>query len=304
MDYLGELIDRGNISADSARVHLAAISCRHTDLGHVSPCTDDGGPTSERGVGYHLDIKKVLEGMAKGQAAAVDPRAPAPYKSYLPASVAGRALDAGLELARRYKGNLSCLLDAHTDAERLRGFVSLAFNFADFGRSDSHHAMLVEDVEVLGNGDLFFSFRKVKGRGGKLLADDFVWPAHSCPALLELLSFWLRFRQLCEALPNDSPRMWRLPWEAKKFTSSKLTKVFSQTLGDLGVSAPKGRYWTRHSVRAGAASEASALGLPLSKIRAFGGWGPRSQVPERRYIDPMCPRSDAGRRFFGWLVEL
>ena len=98
--------------------------------------------------------------------------------------------------------------------------------------------------------------------------------------------------------------MWRLPWEAKKFTSTRLTKIFSQTLGDLGVSAPKGRYWTRHSVRAGAASEASALGLPLSKIRAFGGWGPKSQVPERRYIDPMCPRSDAGRRFFGWLVEL
>ena len=69
--------------------------------------------------------------MAKGQAAAVDPRAPAPYKSYLPASVAGRALDAGLELAHRYKGNLSCVLDAHTDAERLRGFVSLAFNFAE-----------------------------------------------------------------------------------------------------------------------------------------------------------------------------
>ena len=107
-----------------------------------------------------------------------------------------------------------------------------------------------------------------------------------------------------QMLPNDSPRMWRLPWEAKKFTSTKLTKIFSQTLGDLGVSAPKGRYWTRHSVRAGAASEASALGLPLSKIRAFGGWGPKSQVPERRYIDPMCPRSDAGRRFFGWLVEL
>jgi hypothetical protein len=42
--------------------------------------------------------------------------------------------------------------------------VFVAFNFADFGRSDSHHSMLVEDVELLGNGDLFFSFRKVKGR--------------------------------------------------------------------------------------------------------------------------------------------
>ena len=90
---------------------------------------------------------------------------------------------------------------------------------------------------------------------------------------------------------------------SRPFSAPKLTKIFAQTLSDLGVSAPKGRYWTRHSVRAGAGA-ASALGLPLSKIRAFGGWGPKSQVPERRYIDPMCPRSDAGRRFFGWLVEL
>ena len=57
--------------------------------------------------------------------------------------------------------------------------------------SDSHHAMLVEDVELLGNGDLFFSFRKLKCRGGRLVADDFVWPAHPCPALFEHLSFWL-----------------------------------------------------------------------------------------------------------------
>lgn len=303
IEYLGELIDRGNISAESTRVHLSAISCRHTDLGQVSPCTDDGEPCSSSGDGYHLDIKKVLEGMAKGQAAAVDPRAPAPYKSYLPASVAGQALDAGLALAHQYRGNLSLLLSAHADAERLRGLVFLAFNFADFGRSDSHHSMLVDDVELLGNGDLFFSFRKVKGRGGKLLADDYLWPAHSCPALLELLSYWLKFRRLCESLPHDSPRMWRLPWESKKFTSSRLTKIFSQTLVSLGVSAPVGRYWTLHCVRAGAASEASALGLPLSKIRAFGGWGPRSQVPERRYIDPMCPQSAAGRRFFGWIIE-
>ena len=123
--------------------------------------------------------------------------------------------------------------------------------------------------------------------------------ARSCPALLELLSHWLKFRRLCESLPHDSPRMWRLPWESKKFTATRLTKIFSQTLAFLGASAPVGRYWTLHCVRAGAASEASALGLPLPKIRAFGGWGPRSQVPERRYIDPMCPQSAAGRRFFG-----
>ena len=59
-------------------------------------------------------------------------------------------------------------------AERFRGYTFLAFNFADFGRGDSHHSMTVDDVKLLGNGDLFFSFRQVKGRGGpaQILGED------------------------------------------------------------------------------------------------------------------------------------
>ena len=129
-------------------------------MGESSPCTDDGGPLgSSPESGYVLDIREVLKGMAKGQATAVDPNESLPYKTYLPAPVAGQALDAALAIV-----------------------------------------------------------------------------------------------------------------------------------------------WTLHCVRAGAASETSALGLSLPKIRAFGGWGLRSLVPERRYINPMCPASQSGHRFFGWMT--
>ena len=132
--------------------------------------------------------------------------------------------------------------------------------------------------------------------------DDYVWPAHSCPDLLRVVAFWLRFRRLCGSLPHASSHMWRLPWEKPKFTSSRLRTVFANTVSHLGVAPPEGRYWTLHCVRAGAASETSALGLSLPKIRAFGGWGLRSLVPERRYINPMCPASQSGHRFFGWMT--
>jgi hypothetical protein len=170
IDYLGSLIDRGNVSAESAKNHLSAISCRHTDMGESSPCTDDGGPLgSSPESGYVLDIREVLKGMAKGQATAVDPNESLPYKTYLPAPVAGQALDAALAIVSQYSGNVGELLAAKPDAERFRGLVFLAFNFADFGRSDSHHSMKVGDIELLGNGDLFFCFRKVKGKGAQLV---------------------------------------------------------------------------------------------------------------------------------------
>ena len=71
----------------------------------------------------------------------------------------------------------------------------------------------------------------------------------------------------------------------------------------LGLQPPKGRYWTLHCVRAGAASAANALKIPIPKIRACGGWGRRSQVPEDRYIDHMCRACDDATRFFGWLTD-
>ena len=97
--------------------------------------------------------------------------------------------------------------------------------------------------------------------------------------------------------------MWRLPWESRKFSKTRLTRIFAEVVGSLGLKPPKGRYWTLHCVRAGSATAAYALKIPIPKIRACGGWSRRSQVPEDRYIDFKCPACDDGRRFFGWLTD-
>ena len=69
---------------------------------------------------------------------------------------------------------------------------------------------------------------------------------------------------------------------------------------DPGVLPPAGRKYTLHCVRAGAASAANALDISLPKIRRFGGWSLKSDVP-LDYIDPSCPYSAEAQRFFGWI---
>ena len=38
------------------------------------------------------------------------------------------------------------------------------------------------------------------------------------------------------------------------------------------------------------------------KYPGLGEKSTKSTTPERVYIDPLCPPSPAGRRFFGWLM--
>ena len=165
-----------------------------------------------------------------------------------------------------------------------------------------HANMLVGDVFIFDDGDLHFTHRKAKGLSGRVEAADWLWPADSCPDLLRALTFWLRLRSLLRLLPGACERMWRLPWEKPGFTTSRLRTVLADTLSSLNRRPPPGRKWTLHCIRAGPASECNALGIPLSRIRRQGGWGPKSDVPSKKYIDPSCPPSAAGRRFFDWLT--
>ena len=137
---------------------------------------------------------------------------------------------------------------------------------------------------------------------GRVEASDWLWPADSCPDLLHAVAFWLRLRSLMRALPGACALMWRLPWEPAGFSTSRLRTVFANTLGSLNRCPPPGRKWSLHCIRAGPASECNALGIPLSRIRRQGGWGPKSDVPSKKYIDPSCPPSLDGRRFFDWLT--
>ena len=66
---------------------------------------------------------------------------------------------------------------------------------------------------------------------------------------------------------------------------------------------PHGEVWTGHSLRKGAASASDAAGVTLARICHVGGWSIKSSAV-KDYIDPTCPDSAAGRRYFGWLLPL
>jgi hypothetical protein len=72
-------------------------------------------------------------------------------------------------------------------------------------------------------------------------------------------------------------------------------------LAAVGAAPPENFTWTGYSLRHGATSAASAVGVPMPKIRNLGGWAKRSTTPEDHYIDPLVMASDAGRAFFGFL---
>eukprot|EP01047_Picozoa_sp_COSAG01_P069789 COSAG01_NODE_10417_length_2171_cov_9.773649_2_plen_158_part_01 len=100
------------------------------------------------------------------------------------------------------------------------------------------------------------------------------------------------------------PQLWRLPWEGKPLTASSFDGFLSAALSRRSLCAPTGFVYTGHSSRAGSLSEASALGVPIVKLRFMGGFAVGSRVPEDTYIDPSCPPSPAGDIFFGWLRPL
>ena len=72
-------------------------------------------------------------------------------------------------------------------------------------------------------------------------------------------------------------------------------------LDHIGARAPAGEVWSGHSLRIGAASAADAEGVSLRRICHMGGWTAQSAAV-KDYIGPTCPSSDAGRRYFGWLL--
>ena len=70
-----------------------------------------------------------------------------------------------------------------------------------------------------------------------------------------------------------------------------------------GAAPPQGEVWTGHSLRKGGASASDAAGVSLARICHVGGWSIKSSAV-KDYIDPTCPDSAAGRRYFGWLLPL
>ena len=89
----------------------------------------------------------------------------------------------------------------------------------------------------------------------------------------------------------------------RDFPSTQVDAWLKVVLDHLGARPPTGETWSGHSLRIGAASAADALGVTLRRICHLGGWTSQSRAVHD-YIDPTCPATDAGRRYFGWLLPI
>jgi len=85
-------------------------------------------------------------------------------------------------------------------------------------------------------------------------------------------------------------------------TSDQLSCLYRDTLAQVDVRAQGIYYYGSHSVRAGGASCCHVLGVNKSDYHYLGGWSEASTVVEKHYIDRSICYTEAGNRFFGWLL--
>jgi hypothetical protein len=218
---------------------------------------------------------------------------------YLPAAIPFRFLHECAPKLRILVGlDRSALLLRHAEVAECRGDICVAFGYADFGRGQSQAGFESKDIAFESSGDLIWQFRKWKGSTKNKQKMAFRWPAAAFPPLLAALRDWFAVRK---ALGAVHTQIWRLPWEAKRLVASDFDKFLQLSLKRRAIEAPAGFAYSGHSCRAGSLSEASALGVPIVRLRFVGGYAVGSRVPEDKYIDPTCPPSPAGAFFFGWL---
>ena len=113
-----------------------------------------------------------------------------------------------------------------------------------------------------------------------------------------LLAKWERFRG---AVPAGSS-YYLMPGERTRvLPASAVDSWLQMVLAHFKLQPPAQQSWSGHSLRKGAASAAAAIGVSLDRICFVGGWKIKAATVHD-YIDPTCPASAAGRRFFGWLL--
>lgn len=140
-----------------------------------------------------------------------------------------------------------------------------------------------------------------KGRTHRGVAPVCRFSLMGCPDVGDLLerfaaqaaTRWLRSagraRRFFFELPSDPPGAWA--------PSGLLTRWLQEQLSE--VNWPTGQtHFSSHSLRRGAASAASAAGVPRPVVEQWGGWAAGSAALARRYIDASVGPSPAGRAFF------
>eukprot|EP00873_Tetraselmis_striata_P038212 jgi/Tetstr1/458476/TSEL_004330.t1 len=135
-------------------------------------------------------------------------------------------------------------------------------------------------------------------------------PIAAVPDFADLLDWYTISRDAyCRRFYGASPppKFWSIsPLESSATwsVSATLTEWLREAYMAAGARPPTGFKWTSHSLRKGAASAASCVGVPLPAIKHMGDWSKNSEVVTGKYIDPTMRPTPAAWRFFGWLVPV
>lgn len=229
---------------------------------------------------------------------------------YMPAKVmAAMVLAAELATDWRRVGSMADELTA------LRPLLATVMCFQYFDRPHTSVGARWGDFSVSLDGlhdCIHFFERDVKvNLNGVLAARSVEVPVGASAANMQrrLAGLLARFIELklavCpEFCVTEASRFWAISGDTRCASwSSTVQNVWLQSgLQTVSASPPANFVWQAQSLRKGAASAASAVNVPLPKIKYMGGWAASSNVPEKTYIDPTCPRDDAALEFFGFLA--
>jgi len=274
----GDVCVAGRVQADSLQPYLSAINRIHRDLDMDEPALGHLISSFKRGLGHlQADTGRKSE------------------RVYLPASVVQDILDWALALE---------LSEATPLLSAFRAAVAVVLTFVLFARGDTGSHLLAKELRRGPSGELLITLSHEKGKRSRARARLLTIPADSVRGLDQLLTKWETFRGVVR--PDDS--YYVLPSEMRRaglgvcaFASSQIDSWLTFILGHLGVTPPEGETWSGHSLRKGAASSSSAIGVSINRICFMGGWSIHGKT-YTDYIDPTCPACRASYRFFGWLL--
>ena len=266
----GDVCSGDRVQAKSLQPYLSAINTLHADCEFAEPAVGRRIRRFKQGLGHLL---------ARGREA---------DRTYAPADVVSRAHEVGMALSDK---------QLRTDAGRklLQAIVATVFTFTFFARGGSGAALRAKDVRPSEAG-LHVTLGKEKTRYSAAVSRVVTLDWERIPGLRELLLRWEAVRGEVKA----SASYYALPGQSS-FPSTQVDTWFKLVLDHLGATPPQGETWSGHSLRKGAASAANAIGVSLAKICHVGGWSVKASTVHD-YIDPTCPSSDAGRRYFGWML--
>lgn len=292
--YVAWLAREGRVAADSIQPYLSAINRLYQDLGLPVIAS---GPLVTAAV-------KGLQGMQQPAVPRELERAPIPAQVVYDMLVtASHILD-------------SVVIDGLAQLRLARACLATIVAFLFFARPGANANVLDADLVVVTEPHRGIQLlpRGTKGKGRvqahKLTplfvpSAVFTNPAHTLPPV-DLAALLVKFKQLRNsAFGGQAPvHMWSVPGEQVSVYGSTHQTTWLQTALTLTLhSPPSGHTWTGHSMRKGAASAASAVGVPHPKICYYGGWAVASNVMAKHYIDPTCPVTPAASFFFSWLAQ-